>query len=144
MPVSPPLFYSCVNCSLFFKNPVLNYLEKATPLTHPQRHYRDHLFWCHWTNETKCLINVLLVVEKSVSCNSLWFLKIDLRMKSILNYWICWKEELLPCGSNVMFQISWLRIMETMKVVMMWALLQGCRILCFQQTHTKYLLLEDW
>ena len=27
--------------------------------------------------------------------------------KSILNYWICWKEELLPCSSNVTLWRQW-------------------------------------
>ena len=66
----------------FFKNPLLNYLEKATP-THPSP--KDTIgISCFGVIEQMKLnawLNVLPVAKKSVSCNSLHLLKIGLWMK---------------------------------------------------------------
>ena len=113
--VSPPLFYSCANCRFFLQKSFVKLPRKSnthSPIS--QRHYRDQLFWCHWTNETKCLIKCAPCGKKNQFLAILYtFSRLVYGWKSILNYWIFWKEELFPCSSNIVFQISWLRIMET-------------------------------
>ena len=118
----------------FFKNPLLNYLEKATP-THPSP--KDTIGISCFGVIEQMKLNAWLMCslwQKNQFLAILYtFSRLVYGWKSILNYWIFWKEELFPCSSNIVFQISWLRIMETslkkkkrimetMKMVMMWAL----------------------
>ena len=104
----------------FFKNTVLNHLEKAT-LTHPSPKYTMGISSFGVIEQMKLnawLMCSLWRKNQFLAASQDWF-------KDENQFWIieCWTDELLPCNSNVMFQISWLRILETMEVAMMWALL---------------------
>ena len=52
------------------------------------------LMWSPWLKNQ--FISIIYTLSRLVSG---W--------KSILNYWICWKEELLPCSSNVTLWRQW-------------------------------------